>query len=122
MAIEDYYKELYYVDRSRQPDGTGGFEYVYKIGEKFSGSVTKASTSEQTVAGVKGVIGEQYTITTHIENVLEETDVVMFINRDNKMVFLKVNSIPTYTPEKSSQNHWKYAQATKFEPDLRVVN
>lgn len=122
MAIEDYYIDLYYIDRTRQPDGTGGFEYVYRIGESFRGSAVKSSTSEQTVAGVRGVIGEQYTITTHDNNVLEETDVVMFVNQDNKRVFLRVNSVPTYTPEKSAQRHWKYAQATKFEPDLRVVN
>lgn len=122
MAIEDYYIDLYYVDKTRQPDGTGGFEYAYKIGESFRGSAIRSSASEQTVAGVRGIIGEQYTITTHDNNVLEETDIIMFVGADKKRVFLRVSTIPTYTPNQSAQSHWKYAQATRFEPDLRVVN
>lgn len=95
MAIEDYFIDLYYVERVRQPDGTGGFEYVYKIGDAFRGSATKASTSEQTVAGVRGDISEQYTITTHNNNILELSDILMFVNEDNKRIFLRVNSEPS---------------------------
>lgn len=120
--IEDYYKDLYYVEKVRQPDGTGGYEYVYAIGNSFRGTATKSSTQEQTVAGIRGIIGEQYTVTTADNNVLQESDVIMFVTEDNKRVFLRISSVPIHTPEKSLQSHWKYAQATKFEPDLRVVN
>lgn len=120
--IEDYYIDLYFVDKIRSADGTGGFEYVYTIGESFRGTATKSGIGEQTLAGVRGIIRDQYTITTADNNILEASDVIMFVNVDNKRVFLKVNSNPTYTPNQSGQSHWKYATATEFEPDLRVVN
>ena len=119
--IEDYNIDLYYVEKIRRPDGTGGFEYAYKIGDTFRGTAIKSGTQEQTVAGIRGVDGEQYTITTYKNNVLEESDVIMFRNEDNNAVFLRVNSPATYPPNKSSQSRWKYTQATRFEPDLRVV-
>lgn len=120
--IEDYYIDLYFVEKIRQSDGTGGFEYVYSIGEAFRGTATKSGISQQTLAGVRGDFREQYTITTNDKNVLEASDVIMFVNEDNKRVFLKINSNPTYTPNQSGQSSWKYATATEIDPDLRVVN
>ena len=120
--IEDYYIDLYHAEKLRMSDGTGGFEYVYKIGDSFKGTATKASSQEQLVAGVWGNISEQYTITTYDNNVLELSDIIMFENVDKKRVFLRINSEPTYTPEKSNQSRWKYVTATLFNPDLRVVN
>lgn len=122
MAVEDYFIDLYYVDKTRQPDGTGGFEYAYVIGQSFRGSATRSSSSEQTVASLRGDLSEQYTIITHDNNVLSKDDIIMFTNADNVRRFLRINSIPTHTPEQSAQNEWKYATATLFEPDLRVVN
>lgn len=121
MAIEDYYIDLFFIEKVRNPDGTGGYEYVYKIGNKFRGSATKSSTAEQQVAGIRGVVDEQYTVTTADNNILEASDVIMFVDPDGKRVFLKINSNPTYTPNQSMQSHWKYASATLFKPDLRVV-
>lgn len=121
MAVEDYFIDIHYVDKTRQPDGTGGFKNAYKVGETFKGSVTKASASEQTVAGIRGQVQEQYTIITHDNNVLEKDDVLMFVNQDKKKTFLRVNENPTHTPEQSAQSHWKYCKASYFEPDLRVV-
>ena len=51
----------------------------------------------------------------------EASDIIMFINEDKKRIFLRINSNPTYTPNKSAQD-WKYATATLFQPDLRVVD
>ena len=121
MAIEDYYIDIYYVEKVRQPDGTGGFVYVYKIGDSFRGTAIKSSTAEQQLAGIRGIVDEQYTITTADNNVLEASDIIMFINEDKKRIFLRINSNPTYTPNKSAQD-WKYATATLFQPDLRVVD
>lgn len=120
MAIEDYYIDLYYIDLTRQPDGTGGFEYAYKIGLSFKGSAIRASASEQQVAGIRGVTSEQYNITTHKNNVLNEDDIIMFINENKERVFLKMNIAPQYTPKFSSQN-FKGLIGTRFEPDYRVV-
>lgn len=122
MAITDYYIDLYYVDKTRQPDGTGGFEYAYLIGQNFRGTATKSSSAEQQVAGTRGIIGEQYTITTPKNNILQASDIIMFVNPDGERVFLRINSNPQYNPPQSMQSDWKTATATKFEPDYRVVN
>ena len=82
MAIEDYYIDLFYVDLTRQPDGTGGFEYAYKIGESFKGSAVKSPASEQQVAGIRGEIRAQYSITTSKRNVLQKDDIMMFVGID----------------------------------------
>ena len=122
MAIEDYYRDLWFVEKIRQPDGTGGFEYVYAIGQVFRGSATKSTSNEQMIAGIRGIVGEQYTIIVPKTTPIQNSDVVMFVNEDNTRVFLRVSNNPTYTPEKSGQKDWKYMTATAFEPDLRVVN
>lgn len=122
MAIQDYYIDIYYVEKVRQSDGTGGFEYVYTIGNTFKGSVVKSSTQEQTVAAIRGEPKEQYMITTYDNNVLEKDDIVMYVNPDGKRVYLRINANPTYTPNQSGQSNWKYVQATLYTPDLRVVN
>ena len=122
MAIEDYYIDLFFVEKMRQSDGTGGFEYVYAIGEAFRGTATKSGIGQQTLAGVRGEIRDQYTITTADNNALQVSDVIMFKNVDGERVFLKINTIPAYTPNQSGQSHWKYMTATEIEPDLKVVN
>lgn len=119
--LQDYWIDLYFVSKTKRPDGTGGFEDVYEIGEKFRGLPVKSSTQEQIVASVRGVVGEQYTVTTNDNNALSVNDVIMFINQDGNRVFLRLNSNPTYTPDKSNQSEWKYVTATNFEPDIRVV-
>lgn len=119
--IEDYYIDLYYIEKVRQPDNTGGFEYVYKVGDTFRGSAVKSGSTEQIVAGVRGEIGEAYTVTTYKNNVLEKNDIIMFVNPANEQVFLRINSNVNYTPEHSGQKNWKYVSAYTFTPDLRVV-
>lgn len=121
MAIEDYYIDLFYVDLTRQPDGTGGFEYAYKIGLSFKGSAVRSSASEQQVAGIRGQLAEQYNITTHKNNVLNKDDIIMFVNEDNERIFLKINIPALYTPEQSKQREWKGLIGSRFEPDYRVV-
>ena len=119
--VDDYFIDMYYVDKIRQPDGTGGFEYTYKVGEKFRGSAMKSSTAEQTLAGVRGVPNDQYSVITYKNNVLEASDIIMFVDQNGKKVYLKINSNPSNPPEISEQDYWKYATATEFYPDLRVV-
>lgn len=121
MSIKDYYRTVNYVEKKRQSDGTGGFEYVYVIGEKFDASVVKASSQEQMVAGVRGITGEQYNLTTNKKNPIEPNDILMFVSDDLQKVFLRVNSNPLYTPKQSNQVDWKGFTATVIEPDLRVV-
>ena len=122
MALQDYWIDLYFVEKVRQPDGTGGFEYVYQIGDTFKGGAVKSATNEQIVASVRGNVGEQYTVTTNDNNALSLGDIIMFVNPDNQRVFLRLNSNLTYTPDKSGQSEWKYGTATKIEPDYRVVD
>lgn len=122
MAIEDYYRELFYIEKMRQPDETGGFEYVYIIGASFSGSAVKSGSDEQIIAGIRNNIAEQYNVTTYKNNVLMPNDIIMFVNDDGQRVFLRINQNALYTPEQSKQSEWKGVTASVFEPDLRVVN
>lgn len=119
--IEDYYIDLFYVDLTREPDGTGGFEYAYKIGNSFRGSAVRASSSEQTVAGIRGELNDQYNVTTAKNNILQKDDIIMFVNPDKEQVFLKINSNALYTPNQSNQR-FKGLTATKIIPDYRVVS
>ena len=121
MAVEDYFIDVNYVEKTRQPDGTGGFETAYKVGESFKASVQKADASEQTVAGVRGEVKPQYTIITHNNNALEKNDILRFVNENGEKTYLRLNDNPKKPPEKSAQNHWKHCTATEYEPDLRVV-
>lgn len=120
MAIEDYYIDLYYVDLTRQPDGTGGFEYAYKIGLNFKGSAVRASASEQQTAGIRGEVAEQYNVTTYKNNVLNKDDIIMFVNENKEQIFLRMAIPAQYTPEQSTQS-FKGLIGTRFEPDYRVV-
>lgn len=121
MAIEDIYKKLRYVSIVNIPDGTGGFEKAYKIGEEFEGSAVKSPSSEQQVAGIRGVLGEQYNITTSKKNKLSKDSVVLLLDEEGNAVFLRINDTPLYTPKHSTQSDWKGLTATRFEPDYRVV-
>ena len=112
--LQDYWINLYYVEKVRQPDGTGGTETFYRIGETFRGGAVKSTTQEQIVASVRGVVGEQYTVTTNKNNALDLNDIIMFINENNERVFLRINSNMTYTPNKSGQKDWKYGTATNI--------
>lgn len=121
MAIEDYYIDLYYVDLTKVPDGMGGFEYAYKIGEAFRGSAVRSPASEQEIAGIRGELKEQYSVTTSKGNVLQKDDIIMFIDKDKQQVFLRINSNALHTPELAINNAWKGVTATKIIPDYRVV-
>jgi hypothetical protein len=121
MAIEDYYIDLFYVDLTKQPDGTGGFEYAYKIGESFKGSAVLGSASEQEVAGIRGEVGLQYNITTYKKNVLQKDDIIMFYNQEKEQIFVKISIPAQDTPKQSNQYYWKGLKGTAFKPDYRVV-
>lgn len=119
--FEDYWINVNYVERTHQPDGTGGFEDIYRIGEQFKMNVAIAGSDEQIVASQRGTVGEQYNVATYDNVSLRANDVVMFRNPDNERVFLRINSNMKHTPDRSNQSGWKYGTATQFEPDIRVV-
>lgn len=121
MAFKDYWISARYVDKTHQPDGTGGFEDLYVIGAEFKMNVAIASNSEQLVASQRGVMRRQYNVAVNDNVSLDANDIVTFLNADNKRVFLRINSKLQHTPDKSNQSDWKYGTATEFEPDLRVV-
>lgn len=121
MAFEDYWINVNYVEKTHQPDGTGGFEDVYQIGGSFLMNVAIAGSQEQIVASQRGNPREQYNVAVYDNVSLNANDIVTYINPDNKRVFLRINSNLKHTPDKSNLSEWKYGTATEFEPDLRVV-
>lgn len=116
------WRDLYFVDKSRRPDGTGGYEYVYVIGATFRGGVVKAEANEQIIASIREEKGERYTVTTNDNNALIKNDIIMFVNDDGEQVFLRLITDMTRTPDRSGQAEWKYGTATTIQPDLRVVS
>lgn len=121
MAIEDYYRDIHRVGLIKVPDGTGGYEYAYKIGDVFQGSVVRASESEQQTAGIRGILGRQYNITTSRSNTLNKDEVLMYVNDDNEQVFMRINGSSLVPPVGSPQHNWKGTTATEIVPDYRVV-
>lgn len=122
MAIEDIYKELFFVDKTRQPDETGAYEYVYVIGDAFKGSCIRSSVAEQTLASIRGELGEQYTLTVDKKLPLGRDDIVMFLDDDGRRVFIRIDKPAQHTPKTSTQANWKGLTGSSFEPDIRVVN
>jgi len=122
MAIEDFYKELFFVDKTRQPDETGAYEYVYVIGDAFKGSCIRSSVQEQTLASIRGELGEQYTLTVDKKLPLGRDDIIMFLDDDGRRVFIRIDKPSQHTPKTSTQAKWKGLTGSSFEPDIRVVN
>lgn len=121
MAIEDIYKNIYMVTKSEEADGTGGFEFIYKVGRAFRGSVVKANSGEQQLAAIRDTLEEQYNVTTAKNTKLVKDDIIMFRTNDNERVFLRINDNPLYPPPNKLTFKWKGVTATRFEPDGRVV-
>lgn len=121
MAFRDFWRNVNYVEKTHQSDGTGGYEDLYVIGESFLMNVAIASNEEQIVASQRGVMKRQFNVAVSDNVSLGENDIVTFIDDDNKRRFLRINSRLQHTPNKSNQSDWKYGTATEFEPDLRVV-
>lgn len=119
---QDYWIKVNFLERTHQPDGTGGFEDVYVIGDEFMMNVAIASSSEQIVASQRGTMREQYNVAVYDNVSLDANDTVTYLNADNKRVYLRINSKLKHTPDISGQADWKYGTATEFEPDLRVVS
>ena len=120
--LQDYWIDLYYVEKTHRSDGTGGIEDVYTIGQKFRGGAVKSSSQEQIVASVRGEVGERYEVTTNKNNSLTKDDIIMFYDANDRQVFLKISENANHTPNHSNQHEWKYMTANEFKPDLRVVN
>lgn len=127
MAITDYNtinSTIYHVTEERVPDGTGGFEQAYVVGESFKGSFVKSSSQEQMVAGIRGDTEDQYSLTAPKDEPIDRNDILMLRKKDNgRQLFLRVNSEPLLTPESSTQSGWKGFTAAVFDPrDVRVVD
>lgn len=124
MAITDYNTinhTIYHVTEELVPDGTGGFEQGYAIGDSFQGSSVKSSSDEQMVAGIRGDVEDQYSLTAPKNEPISRNDILMYYE-NNRRLFLRVKSEPLQTPENSTQADWKGFTAAVFEPrDVRIV-
>ena len=76
------------MEKVRTPDGTGGWQTVWKDGIAFEAAITKDNTLQARVAEKQGVT-ELYTITVKRENPLEFHDV---IKRKSDGFILRVTS------------------------------
>lgn len=119
MAITDYNTinhTIYHITQESIPDGTGGFDKIYTIGDSFRGSCVKSASQEQIVAGIRGDTEDQYSLTVSKDEPIERNDILMFYKNDGKRLFLRVKSEPLLTPENSTQADWKGFTAAEFDP------
>lgn len=125
MARTDY-KEInytiYHVTEEEIPDGTGGTETVYVVGNSFRGTCVKSPEQEQIIAGVRGDVSEQYNLTVLKNEPIERNDILMLQKRNGNQLFLRVKTEPQETPSSSMQADWKGFTASEFDiRDTRVV-
>ena len=125
MAITNYKAINYtthHIEEHEVPDGTGGFDTVYVIGDSFQGTCVRSSEQEQQTAGVRGDTEEQYSLTVPKDEPVKRNDILMFED-DGEQIFLRVKTRPQKTPEQSTQAGWKGFRAGQFEPrEIRVVD
>lgn len=73
--IESMSEEYIMMDKTRTPDGEGGFIVNWNEGARFSAAVTMDSTMQAVIAQSQGVTSV-YTVTTNRNVVLEYHDVI----------------------------------------------
>lgn len=73
--IESMSEEYIMMDKTRTPDGEGGFIVNWNEGARFSAAVTMDSTMQAVIAQHQGVTSV-YTVTTNRNVVLEYHDVI----------------------------------------------
>lgn len=97
--IDDFKSTVCFLEKTRIPDGEGGFETTWKEGAKFSAAITLDTSIEARVGEKQGVTSI-YTITTSKTVVLEYHDVLKRLY-DGKVFRITSDGDDKYTPEGS---------------------
>lgn len=98
--LYDAFEDVVLMERTRIPDGEGGWTTTYKDGAKFQAAITLDSSLQAQVAEKQGVKGI-YTITTPKSITLEFHDVVRR-ERDGKIFRVTTDGDDKHTPDSAT--------------------
>lgn len=98
--IEAMMDKCILVEKTKQPDGAGGFVPTWKDGAEFMAVVTMDTTMEAQIAQKQGVTSV-YTVTTSRAIVLEHNDVFRRV-KDGQIFRVTSNGIDKMSPLASS--------------------
>lgn len=76
--LKDYYKDIYFLEVSRTPDGFGGWSYTWTVGASFKGLVTLSSDTVQNTEALRGNLKKQYNVSAPIGTPLKKGDKIKF--------------------------------------------
>ena len=97
MMLYDAFEPVVMMEKTRQPDGQGGFVTVWSEGGQFEAAIPPPDSSVQTLIAEKQGVTSFYTITTKKSVVLEYHDVVKRV-RDGKIFRVTSDGDDTVTP------------------------
>lgn len=98
--IDEFKSTVCFLEKTRVPDGEGGFSTTWEEGAKFSAAITLDTSIEARVGEKQGVTSV-YTITTDKTVVLEYHDVLKRLY-DGKIFRITSDGDDKYTPASAS--------------------
>ena len=100
--LDTQMEKFCFIDKSRQPDGQGGFIYVWTESTEFQANARLDSSIQAKIAQVQGVTS-LYTITTKKDITLEYHDIIKRLS-DGKIFRVTSDGDDNKTPEASALN------------------
>lgn len=100
--LDEMMEEMVMMDKTRKPDGEGGFITKWVDGAHFNAAATFDTSMEARTAQAQGV-KSLYTITTRKNTVLEYHDVFRRL-RDGKVFRVTSDGDDRFTPKSSTLN------------------
>lgn len=111
--IDDFKTACVLMEKTREPDGAGGFITTWKDGAKFSAAITFDSSLQARVAEKQGVTS-LYKVTTAVNAKLEYHDVFRR-QKDGKIFRVTSDGDDVIPPERAS---FQFSQVTAEEWSL----
>lgn len=88
MALSDFYKDIFFLNKISNSDGLGGIEFIYMEGAKFKGVITIESNTETRIAEQQG-LKSIYTLSTSKGIQIDFGDLIKSEDKVYKVVSVK---------------------------------
>lgn len=99
--LYDAFEDVILMEKTREPDGQGGFITVWREGERFQAAIPPPDSNTETLIAEKQGATSFYTITTKRAVVLEYHDVIKRV-RDGKVFRVTSDGDDTVTPDRAT--------------------
>lgn len=100
--LSDALTPCVFVEKTRQPDGEGGYETIWTEGAEFDAAIVFDNSMQARIAAKQGV-SSTYTVTTDKRLTLEYHDVFKRLS-DNKIFRVTSDGDDKYTPRTAGLN------------------